>query len=313
MSAATVAPAAPTAKRADSKPVKHVGAVTLAKKSLASRFGSLVAILIAVLWTIPTFGLFLTSFRPEGEIKSSGWWTFFLNPEITFNNYNAVLFGTTSQGNLGNYFVNSLVITLPATIAPLVIATMAAYAFTFMQWKGRDLVFILVFAMQIVPLQMALIPMLRIFSSSGIGQAFPFASIWVAHTCFALPLAIFLLHNFMHDIPHELIEAAEVDGAGHVQIFVRIVLPLMVPAIASFAIFQFLWVWNDLLVGLTFSGGQEVAAPLTARLSSLAGSRGEDWHLLTAGAFVSMIIPLVVFFSLQRFFVRGLTAGSVKG
>ncbi len=298
---------------ATAAPVKHVGAVTLAKKSLTSRFGSLVAILIAFLWTVPTFGLFITSFRPEADIKSSGWWTFFVNPEFTLANYDAVLNGTTSQGNLWTYFINSLVITVPATIAPLVIATMAAYAFTFMKWKGRDLVFVIVFAMQIVPLQMALIPLLRIFSSSGLGQAYPYMSIWVAHTCFALPLAIFLLHNFMHDIPHELIEAAEVDGAGHVQIFIRLILPLMVPAIASFAIFQFLWVWNDLLVGLTFSGGQEVAAPLTARLSSLAGSRGEDWHLLTAGAFVSMIIPLAVFFSLQRFFVRGLTAGSVKG
>lgn len=293
--------------------VTHVGAVTLAKKSLSSRLGSLVAALIAVLWTVPTFGLFVTSFRPEAEIKSTGWWTFFAHPSVTLANYDAVINGTTSQGNLGNYFINSLVITVPATVAPLVIATMAAYAFSFMKWRGRDLVFVIVFAMQIVPLQMALIPLLRIFSGTDINSQFPFMSIWVAHTCFALPLAIFLLHNFMQDIPGELIEAAEVDGAGHVQIFVRLILPLMVPAIASFAIFQFLWVWNDLLVGLTFSGGQELTAPLTARLSSMAGSRGQDWHLLTAGAFVSMVIPLIVFFSLQRYFVRGLTAGSVKG
>ena len=259
--------------------------MTLAKKSLSNRFASLIAVLIAIMWTVPTLGLLVTSFRPEADIKSTGWWT---------------------------WFANSLVITIPATIAPLAIAVMAAYAFSFMKWRGRDLVFVIVFAMQIVPLQMALIPLLRIFSST-FGNSFPFMSIWVAHTAFALPLAIFLLHNFMQEIPRELIEAAEVDGAGHVATFTRVVLPLMVPAIASFAIFQFLWVWNDLLVGLTFSGGQELTAPLTARLQSLAGSRGQDWHLLTAGAFISMIIPLGVFFSLQKYFVRGLTAGSVKG
>ncbi|MFT0762758.1 carbohydrate ABC transporter permease [Actinomyces sp. F1_1611] len=289
-----------------------VGASTLAKRSLTSRFGSLVAALIAILWTIPTFGLLVTSFRPEGLIKTTGWWTFFGDPQVTLENYRNVLFGSTSQGDLSNYFINSLVITIPATIAPLVIATMAAYAFSFMKWRGRDTVFVIVFAMQIVPLQMSLIPLLRIFSSS-FGKDFPFMSIWVAHTAFALPLAIFLLHNFMAEIPRELVEAAEVDGAGHVATFLRVILPLMVPAIASFAIFQFLWVWNDLLVGLTFSGGQSLTAPLTARLQSMAGSRGQDWHLLTAGAFISMIVPLAVFFSLQRYFVRGLTAGSVKG
>ncbi len=299
-------------KQKKSSKKEHVGAVTLAKKSLSNRFASLVAVLIAIFWTVPTLGLLVTSFRPEAEIKSTGWWTFFANPSVTLSNYQQVLFGSSSQGNLVNYFINSLVITVPATIAPLAIATMAAYAFSFMKWRGRDWVFIVVFAMQIVPLQMALIPLLRIFSSA-FGRDFPFMSIWVAHTAFALPLAIFLLHNFMAEIPHELIEAAEVDGAGNVTTFTRIVLPLMVPAIASFAIFQFLWVWNDLLVGLTFSGGQALTAPLTARLQSLAGSRGQDWHLLTAGAFISMIVPLTVFFSLQRYFVRGLTAGSVKG
>ena len=303
---------APAKRRGKKTDTGHVGAVTLAKKSLSNRFASLIAVLIAIMWTVPTLGLLITSFRPEADIKSTGWWTWFANPSVTLSNYEAVLFGTSSQGNLLNYLTNSLVITIPATIAPLAIAVMAAYAFSFMKWRGRDLVFVIVFAMQIVPLQMALIPLLRIFSST-FGNSFPFLSIWVAHTAFALPLAIFLLHNFMQEIPRELIEAAEVDGAGHVATFTRVVLPLMVPAIASFAIFQFLWVWNDLLVGLTFSGGQELTAPLTARLQSLAGSRGQDWHLLTAGAFISMIIPLGVFFSLQKYFVRGLTAGSVKG
>ena len=224
-----------------------------------------------------------------------------------------MLYGAKSQGDLASYFINSLVITVPATLAPLLFATMAAYAFSVLKWKGRDTVFVIVFALQIVPLQMALIPLLRVFSGTAVASAFPFLSIWVAHTIFALPLAIFLLHNFMAEVPKELVEAAQVDGAGHVKTFVSVMLPLMVPAIASFAIFQFLWVWNDLLVGLTFSGGMELTQPLTARLASMAGSRGQDWHLLTAGAFVSMIIPLAVFLTLQRYFVRGLMAGSVKG
>ncbi len=284
-----------------------------AKRALTGRFGSFVAILIAMLWTIPTFGLFVTSFRPEAQIKSSGWWSFFANPDFTLDNYRTVLYGAKSQGDLASYFMNSLVITIPATVAPLLIATMAAYAFSVLKWRGRDTVFVFVFALQIVPLQMALIPLLRLFSGTTVAQWFPFMSIWVAHTIFALPLAIFLLHNFMAEVPRELVEAAQVDGAGHVTTFVRLMLPLMVPAIASFAIFQFLWVWNDLLVGLTFSGGQDLTQPLTARLASMAGSRGQDWHLLTAGAFVSMVIPLVVFMTLQRYFVRGLMAGSVKG
>lgn len=284
-----------------------------AKRALSGRFGSFVAVLIAVFWTIPTFGLFITSFRPEAQIKSSGWWTFFANPDFTLENYQTVLYGAKSQGDLASYFINSLVITVPATLAPLLFATMAAYAFSVLKWKGRDTVFVIVFALQIVPLQMALIPLLRVFSGTAVASTFPFLSIWVAHTIFALPLAIFLLHNFMAEVPKELVEAAQVDGAGHVKTFVAVMLPLMVPAIASFAIFQFLWVWNDLLVGLTFSGGMELTQPLTARLASMAGSRGQDWHLLTAGAFVSMIIPLAVFLTLQRYFVRGLMAGSVKG
>lgn len=284
-----------------------------AKRALSGRFGSFVAVLIAVFWTIPTFGLFITSFRPEAQIKTSGWWTFFANPDFTLENYQTVLYGAKSQGDLASYFINSLVITVPATLAPLLFATMAAYAFSVLKWKGRDTVFVIVFALQIVPLQMALIPLLRVFSGTAVASTFPFLSIWVAHTIFALPLAIFLLHNFMAEVPRELVEAAQVDGAGHVKTFVAVMLPLMVPAIASFAIFQFLWVWNDLLVGLTFSGGMELTQPLTARLASMAGSRGQDWHLLTAGAFVSMIIPLAVFLTLQRYFVRGLMAGSVKG
>ena len=296
-------------RRADNR----VTTSSRARTMLSTRIASFVAILIAVVWTVPTVGLLVSSVRPEGQIRTSGWWTFLSEPAFTLGNYQEVLFGRASSGALANFFMNSIVITIPATVIPLVLATMAAYAFSVLRWKGRDTVFVVVFALQVVPLQMALIPLLRLFSGSAVGEMFPFLSIWVAHSIFALPLAIFLLHNFMSEVPRELVEAAKVDGAGHVTVFLKVMLPLLVPAIASFAIFQFLWVWNDLLVGLTFSGGNNAIQPLTARLSEMAGSRGQDWHLLTAGAFVSMIVPLIVFFALQKYFVRGLLAGSVKG
>lgn len=288
-----------------------------AARMLGTRVGSFVAFIIAFLWTVPTFGLFISSFRPESEIKTTGWWSLFSDPQFTIDNYRRVLGGSTSGENLSGFFMNSLVITIPATLLPLALATMAAYALSVIDWKGRDWVFVGIFALQIVPLQMSLIPLMRIFTGfppvRAIVDQFPFFPVWVAHTVFALPLAVFLLHNFMGEVPRSLLEAARVDGAGHVTLFLRVLLPLMVPAIASFAIFQFLWVWNDLLVGLTFTGGSNITQPMTAALASMAGSRGQDWHLLTAGAFVSMIVPLVVFISLQKYFVRGLLAGSVKG
>lgn len=283
------------------------------KKMLTSRIGSAAAIIIAVLWTVPTIGLFISSIRPEGEIRSSGWWTFFTNPNFTLANYQEVLFGRASSGQLSSFFLNSVVITIPGTLIPLVLATMAAYVFSVLRWRGRDSIFVFVFALQIVPLQMSLIPLLRIFSGTAAAEALPYLAVWVAHAAFAMPLATFLLHNFMSEIPRELIEAARVDGAGHVTVFFKVMLPLLVPALAAFAIFQFLWVWNDLLVGLTFTGGNNAVQPLTARLAEMAGSRGQDWHLLTSGAFISIILPLVVFLLLQRYFVRGLLAGSVKG
>lgn len=282
------------------------------KRIVSSRIASAIALVIAVVWTVPTFGLFVSSFRPEAEIKSTGWWQIFTDPQFTLDNYAQVLGGSTST-NLAVFFQNSIVIAVPATLIPLVLAIMASYAFSVLEWKGRDIVFVGVFALQVVPLQMALIPLLRLFSGTAIADMFPFLALWIAHSIFGLPLAIFLLHNFMSEVPKDLIEAARIDGAGHVTVFLRVMLPLMLPAIASYAIFQFLWVWNDLLVGLTFSGGSQTVQPLTAALSSLTGSRGQDWHLLTAGAFVSIIIPLIVFFALQRYFVRGLLAGSVKG
>jgi alpha-glucoside transport system permease protein len=294
-------------------PTKKAGSAAGSfKKLVGNRIGSAVALVIAVLWTVPTFGLFVSSFRPESEIKSSGWWSILTDPQFTLDNYQQVLQGSTST-NLAVFFQNSIVIAIPGTLAPLILAIMASYAFSVLEWKGRDIVFVAVFTLQIVPLQMALIPLLRIFSGTEIASMFPFLSLWTAHTIFGLPLAIFLLHNFMSEVPKDLIEAARIDGAGHVTVFLRVMLPLMLPAIASYAIFQFLWVWNDLLVGLTFSGGSRTVQPLTAALAAMTGDRGQDWHLLTAGAFISILLPLVVFFALQRFFVRGLLAGSVKG
>ncbi|HEX5089825.1 MAG TPA: carbohydrate ABC transporter permease [Nocardioides sp.] len=294
-----------------------------AHKTLTSPWASLAAIVIAVLWTIPTVGLFITSFRPEDDVKSTGWWTVLSNPGLgglTWANYDAVLHGADTD--LAVYFVNTIVITIPSVLMPISLAVIAAYAFSWIEFPGRDFLFVAVFALQIVPIQVTMIPLLKLYVQPPFnlqplaGADAPgggFYTIWLSHTIFALPLAIYLLHNFMSQIPGELIESARVDGAGHVQIFSRIMLPLMTPAIAAFAIFQFLWVWNDLLVALVFGGGSLDVSPLTVRLAELSGTKGQDWHLLSAGAFVSLVVPLVVFLSLQRYFVRGLLAGSVKG
>ncbi|GIF52505.1 carbohydrate ABC transporter membrane protein 2 (CUT1 family) [Asanoa ferruginea] len=301
-------------------------AVGRVRKKLTSRTATTVSIVIALLWTVPTFGLLLSSFRPEDEIKTTGWWTFFTSPHLTLQNYDDVLFGrSSSSGQLALYFINSLVITIPSVLFPIAFAALAAYALSWINFRGRDWLYIVVFALQIVPLQMALVPLLSFFSRGvslggvtlmpawDLDQEQKFIQVWFAHTCFALPFAIFLLHNFISQLPGELMEAARVDGAGHSKIFRSIVLPLITPALASLAIFQFLWVWNDLLVALIFSGGGRQTAPLTVRLADLAGTRGGEWQRLTAGAFVSIVIPLIVFLSLQRYFVRGLLTGSVKG
>jgi len=287
------------------------------KKRLTSRGATIASLIIAVLWTIPTFGLLITSLRPQGEITRSGWWEVFVKWDFTIENYQTVL----ANPDLVASIINSIAISLPATVIPLVIASLAAYAFAWIDFKGKDILFVLVFTLQIVPVQMTLVPLLSLFSRGlniggvelfeGFRGAGTFTQVWIAHSIFALPLAIFLLHNFIREIPGEVIEAARVDGAGHGQIFFRIVLPLTVPAIASFAIFQFLWVWNDLLVALIFASGK--ASPITRTLAELTGEFGQNAYLLPAGAFIAMIIPLIVFFALQRFFVRGLLAGSTKG
>ena len=312
----------PTTEVTDPKatPTPPPSSANEAKKRLTSPWASVAALVIATLWTIPTAGLLISSFRPENDVKETGWWTWFTNFDFTLDNYDAVLNGTNTK--LSTYFVNSIVVTLPAVVIPITLATLAAYAFAWMKFPGRDTLFVAVFAMQIVPIQVTMIPLLTLYVNppfglpSLAGSDAPgggFYTIWLSHSIFALPLAIFLLHNFMKEVPGELIEAARVDGAGHVKIFTRIMLPLMAPAIAAFGIFQFLWVWNDLLVALVFGGGSLEVSPLTVRLAELSGTRDQDWHLLSAGAFVSLIVPLIVFLSLQRYFVRGLLAGSVKG
>ena len=295
------------------------------RKLFSSRTATIVVWTITVLWTIPTFGLLVSSIRPKQDIFGSGWWNFFLHPHFTLSNYHAVLFGTggsSLSGGILPYLMNSIVITIPAVVFPVVIATMAAYSLAWVRFKGSDFLFYAIFALQIVPIQMSLEPLLQLFTGGAhigsmtiipkLGIAGKFAGIWLPHTMFALPLAIYLLHNFISALPKDLMEAAYVDGANHFVVFRRIVLPLATPAIAAFSIFQFLWVWNDLLVALTFASGTEEVAPINVKLASLVGQWGSSWEVLCAGAFVTIALPLVVFFSLQRYFVRGLLAGSVK-
>jgi alpha-glucoside transport system permease protein len=304
---------------------KKLAEQTPGRKIFSSKIATAVVWVTTVIWTVPTLGLFVTSFKEDKKILGEPWWVSIFNPDFTLANYKNVFLGdgteSLSTGVLP-YFINSIVITLPATIFPIVIATMAAYALAWIRFRGSDFLFFSIFALQIVPLQMALVPLLLLFTGGahiGSVQIFPalgiagdFAGIWLPHTMFALPLAIYLLHNFIAGLPRELMEAAYVDGANHFTVFRRIVLPLAIPGIASIAIFQFLWVWNDLLVALTFASGTEEVAPLNSKLASLVGQYGSGYTQLSAGAFITIAIPLVVFFSLQRYFVRGLLAGSVK-
>lgn len=270
----------------------------------------LAIIAIVVIWIIPTLGILISSFRPPALVETTGWWTVFTDlgsNEWTFSNYTNVL---QSEG-FGNSFLNSLSVTIPATVMPITIAAFAAYGFAWMDFPGRQWLFVLVVALLVIPLQMALIPLLRLYTTVNLNGTFP--AVWLAHTGFGLPLAIYLLRNYIGSLPSSMMESADIDGASHFERFTKLVVPLSVPVLASFAIFQFLWVWNDLLVALVFLGGEPDVRVITLALNNLNGSRGQAWHLLTAGAFITMALPLVVFLSLQRYFVRGLTAGSVKG
>jgi alpha-glucoside transport system permease protein len=268
-------------------------------------------VIISVVWTLPSIGLLIGSLRSREALLESGWWTVFQHPfnftQYTLENYITVM---TAEG-MGQSFLNSLTLAIPATVIPIAIATFAAYALAWMKFPGRQILFITVVALLVVPLQMTFIPILRTYRDLGLAGTF--LAVWLAHTGYGMPLGIYLLRNYIGSLPRDLIEAAAVDGASHLKIFTRLIVPLSIPAIASFAVFQFLWVWNDLLVALVYLGGTPDVAPVTLKLTSLVGSRGQDWHLLTAGAFVSMVVPLGVFFALQRYFVRGLLAGSVKG
>lgn len=359
------------------------------KRNTGSIMVNVVLLLICVVWTIPTLGLLISSFRTRDNIATTGWWTVVPHPDwvttsqlqlqtgialdkplqvagtavtddqliagytlpdgrrvkwanrrsrlvnvqekqvvsnanFSLSNYASVLTGgqytykdpngsvTTEQGNnMGGAFISTLTVAIPATVIPILLAAFAAHAFAWMRFPGRRVLFGLVVALLVVPLQVALIPVLRAYTSLDINGTF--LAVWLAHTGFGLPLATYLLFNYISQLPRDLFESAYIDGASPFTVFTRLVLPLSVPALASFAIFQFLWVWNDYLVSLIFLGSQPGKQVLTMRLADIVGSRGQDWQLLTAGAFISMIIPLTVFFALQRYFVRGLLAGSVKG
>ena len=268
-----------------------------------------IVVIMCFLWLIPTIGLFVTSLRPRTESNSSGWWNVFANPtQITIDNYAEVL--TRGSVPMARAFINSITVAVPATIIPILIAAFAAYVFTFMEFRGRDILFIIIVGLLVVPNQVAFVPLSIIFQQLGINGTF--ATVWLAHAGFGMPLAVYILRNYMASLPKSVVESAEIDGATHWQTFWKLIIPMSTPALASFAIFQFLWVWNDLLVALIFLG-QGDNAVLTIALAGLLGTRGENWHLLTAGAFITMILPLVVFFALQRYFVRGLTSGAVKG
>ena len=351
-----------------------------------------ILVLIVVIWSIPTFGLLISSFRNRFDIQTSGWWNIFphrewetvatfdpkelnLDPDsvmsvegvqgtfeqlregvaspggdtrvtwvgnkrlgrievqkqvwtvtwdFTLDNYREILApssyeitkpdGSTETvpgQNMTQAFLNSLAVAIPSTIIPILIAAFAAYGFAWMNFPGRRVLFVLIVGLLVVPLQIALVPILRDYNTLGLNGTF--LAVWLAHTGFGLALATYLLFNYISTLPRETMESAFIDGASHFTVFIRLVLPLAVPAVASFAIVQFLWVWNDYLVALTFLGVDPTYKVVTQRLADLTGTFGNDWHLLTAGAFFTMLLPLVVFIALQRYFVRGLLAGSVKG
>jgi alpha-glucoside transport system permease protein len=261
--------------------------------------------ILMIVWLVPSVGLLITSFRPPEAIASSGWWQAFTPARFTLQNYELVLF---SQG-MGEAFRNSFLITIPSTILPLLIAALAAYAFAWIPFPGRDVIFLLVLVLLVIPLQTTFVPVLQMLNSVGLSGTL--VGLWITHTAYGLPFAIYLLRNFFASLPRDLFESSKIDGASEMTIFFRIVLPLSVPALASLLIFQFMWVWNDLLIALVFMSNPQYQ-PMTVRMQAMLGTYATEWHIMSASAFISMAIPLVVFFALQRYFVTGLTAGAVK-
>ena len=315
----SVAVTTPVPTPTSSAPARRPKLKTERLSARVSSAGLNVAVIALTLaWVTPTLGLLINSFRPSGAFNTSGWWTALAPPyQFTLDSYSHVL----GASDLPSAFFNSFMITIPGTIIPTAIAAFAAYAFAWMKFPGRNWIFLALVGLLAVPLQMTFIPLLTIAVHLGLtsGNTLPFGlnagfiAVWIAHTGYGLPFAIYLLANFFRVLPSDLFESAEIDGAGPVTVFFRLILPLSVPALASLIIFQFLWVWNDLLVALIYVGGTPEVAPLTVTLTNLVGSLGQHREYLTAAAFVSMVVPLIVFFTLQRYFVRGILAGSVKG
>ena len=296
-------------------PAKTVPLPSWAQTFIAlTRRGPLHVLLIflAVLWLTPSFGILTTSFRSPADIATSGWWTVFDDPgRLNLNNYDEVLRNSQlAPPGITRNFVNTLIITVPSTFLPIFFAALAAYGFAWMHFPFRNTLYLTIIALLIIPLQTTWVPVLRLYNIFGLAGTWP--GIWLAHTAYGTPFAIFLLYNFFADLPGEVFDSARVDGASELTIFFRIVLPLSTPALASLAIFQFVWVWNDLLNALIFLQDSNMM-PLTAGIRELLGQYGSQWNLLAAGAFISMIVPLMIFFSLQRYFVHGVTAGAVKG
>lgn len=267
----------------------------------------IVMALLCVLWLIPTIGLLISSFRHVDAINSSGWWEAIFKPAFTLQNY----LGVFEKTDMASSFINSFAVSIPATVIPILFAAFAAYAFTFLDFRGKDFLFVTIVAVMVVPLQVALQPMLDLLGPRGLGISGQYVAVWLLHTGFGMPLAIYTLRNYMSTLPRSIIESAKIDGATHYQTFWRLVFPMSMPAIAGFAILQFLWVWNDLLIALLFLNSSNKTVIVS--LAGIMGTQGQGWELLTAGAFISMAVPMLIFFGLQRFFVRGMTAGAVKG